>query len=170
MLDKHEVVDMKFFYQLVRIEILELYFSIHCVCIYWNFHTSEWYFYPSATGGRWFFSTSAAGIILWMHPASEKSHYIVTSLIGWVDTQHDPCISLDGLHLFNNDTHPSGHINGLIQERHNSIANALLELRLSCTNPSILVVLPIDIENPYRLSNCLYRYISIYIGFLATIF
>ena len=30
------------------------------------------------------------------------------------------------------------------------------------------VVLPIDIENPYRLSNCLYRYISIYIGFLAT--
>ena len=23
-----------------------------------------------------------------------------------------------------------------------------------------LVVLPIDIENPYRLSNCLYRYIS----------
>ena len=32
------------------------------------------------------------------------------------------------------------------------------------------VVLPIDIENPYRLSNCLYRYISIYIGFLATNF
>ena len=33
-----------------------------------------------------------------------------------------------------------------------------------------LLVLPIDIENPYRLSNCLYRYISIYIGFLATNF
>ena len=32
------------------------------------------------------------------------------------------------------------------------------------------IVLPIDIENPYRLSNCLYRYISIYIGFLATNF
>ena len=28
------------------------------------------------------------------------------------------------------------YINGLVQERHNSIANAL-ELRLSCTNPSI---------------------------------
>ena len=28
-------------------------------------------------------------------------------------------------------------INGLIQERHNSIANAL-ELRISCTNPSML--------------------------------
>ena len=28
------------------------------------------------------------------------------------------------------------HINGLMQERHNSIANAL-ELCLSCTNPSI---------------------------------
>ena len=27
------------------------------------------------------------------------------------------------------------HISGLVQERHNSIANAL-ELRLSCTNPS----------------------------------
>ena len=34
----------------------------------------------------------------------------------------------------------------------------------------LIVVLPIDIENPYRLSNCLYRYISIYIGFLATNF
>ena len=32
------------------------------------------------------------------------------------------------------------------------------------------LVLPIDIKNLYRLSNCLYRYISIYIGFLATIF
>ena len=29
------------------------------------------------------------------------------------------------------------YINGLVQERHNSIANAL-ELRLSCTNPSIV--------------------------------
>ena len=28
------------------------------------------------------------------------------------------------------------HINGLVQERRNSIANTL-ELRLSCTNPSI---------------------------------
>ena len=28
------------------------------------------------------------------------------------------------------------HIDGLVQERHNPIANAL-ELRLSCTNPSI---------------------------------
>ena len=34
------------------------------------------------------------------------------------------------------DTHT--HINGLVQERHNSIANAL-ELRLSCTNPSICI-------------------------------
>ena len=34
----------------------------------------------------------------------------------------------------------------------------------------LFLVLPIDIENPYRLSNCLYRYISIYIGFLATNF
>ena len=30
-----------------------------------------------------------------------------------------------------------GHFNGLVQERHNTIANAL-ELLLSCTNPSIL--------------------------------
>ena len=30
----------------------------------------------------------------------------------------------------------SDHINGSVQERHNSIANAL-ELRLSCTNPLI---------------------------------
>ena len=31
------------------------------------------------------------------------------------------------------------HFDGLVQERRNSIANAL-ELRLSCTNPSICVV------------------------------
>ena len=31
-----------------------------------------------------------------------------------------------------------GHIDGLVQERRNSIANAL-ELRLSCTNPWIWV-------------------------------
>ena len=30
---------------------------------------------------------------------------------------------------------PQGHIDGLMQERRNSIANAM-ELRLSCTNPS----------------------------------
>ena len=29
------------------------------------------------------------------------------------------------------------HVDGLVQERHNSIANAL-ELHLSCTNPSML--------------------------------
>ena len=31
------------------------------------------------------------------------------------------------------------HIDGLVQERHNSIANAL-ELRLSCTNPLICII------------------------------
>ena len=31
---------------------------------------------------------------------------------------------------------PGGNLDGLLQERHNSIANAL-ELRFSCTNPSI---------------------------------
>ena len=31
---------------------------------------------------------------------------------------------------------PNFHLNGLVQERHNSIANTL-EFRLSCTNPSI---------------------------------
>ena len=43
--------------------------------------------------------------------------------------------------LQNDDTHPTlsdkltGYISGLVQERYNSIADAL-ELRLSCTNPS----------------------------------
>ena len=31
------------------------------------------------------------------------------------------------------------HIDGLVQERHNSIANAL-ELRLSCINPWIIMI------------------------------
>ena len=35
------------------------------------------------------------------------------------------------------DSWPKPHIDGFVQERHNSIANAL-ELHLSCTNPSIL--------------------------------
>ena len=47
---------------------------------------------------------------------------------------------------------------------HNHVVRILLR------NRRVKLVLPIDIENPYRLSNCLYRYISIYIGFLATNF
>ena len=36
-----------------------------------------------------------AGIILFMHPANERRHCIVTSsLIGWVHTQNDPCCSV----------------------------------------------------------------------------
>ena len=31
------------------------YFSIHFICIWRNFHSSEWHFYPSGMGGRWFF-------------------------------------------------------------------------------------------------------------------
>ena len=37
------------------------------------------------------------------------------------------------------------HIDGLVQERHNSIANKP-ELRLSCTNPSTCAVLVRDIS------------------------
>ena len=38
------------------------------------------------------YSNSQAGIILHMHPANERRHYIVTSsLIGWEHTQNDPC-------------------------------------------------------------------------------
>ena len=37
---------------------------------------------------------------------------------------------------FHKEFHMVCHIDGLVQERRNSIANAL-ELRLSCTNPSI---------------------------------
>ena len=36
----------------------------------------------------------------------------------------------------------SHHINGLVQDRRNSITNAL-ELRLSCTNPSISKLAPV---------------------------
>ena len=40
--------------------------------------------------------------------------------------------------VLDNDICWMDHFDGLVQERHNSIANAL-ELRLSCTNPSICV-------------------------------
>ena len=39
------------------------------------------------------------------------------------------------------------YIDGLVQERHNPIANAL-ELRISCTNPSILLLI-IDMDFLY---------------------
>ena len=34
------------------------------------------------------------------------------------------------------EIHNTAHIDGLVQERRNTIANAL-QLRLSCTNPSV---------------------------------
>ena len=93
-----------------------------------------------------------------MHPTSER-HYIVTSsLIGWVHAQNDPCVTNEvaqnrpctlasikiGSYMHGAEVDGSVlkigfniyHINGLVQERRNSIANAL-ELRLSCTYPSI---------------------------------
>ena len=48
-------------------------------------------------------------------------------------------VSLNSIQLLPIHPHPTQlvtHINGLVQERRNSIAN-VLELRLSCTNPSI---------------------------------
>ena len=75
------------------------------------------------------------GMILCMSPANERWRYSVTlSLIGWAHTQNHPWIYcyIHGL------MQESGayHIDWLVQERCNSIANAL-ELHLSCTNPSI---------------------------------
>ena len=46
-----------------------------------------------------------------------------------------------------------GYIDGLVQERCNSIANAL-ELRLSCTNPSIF---PAAVEIWYLPVRCLFQ-------------
>ena len=43
--------------------------------------------------------------------------------------------SIKYIHIFNNCSELRYHIDGLVQERRNSIANAL-ELRLYCTNPS----------------------------------
>ena len=69
-----------------------------------------------------------------MGSANERWHYIVTSsLISLARTQNDPwgstVIGTWKLKMM-------GYIDGLVQERRNSIANAL-ELHLSCTNPSI---------------------------------
>ena len=50
------------------------YFSIHCICIWWNFHSSEWRFYRSGTGGCWFLSTSAKGACSW---------WLLLGLISW---------------------------------------------------------------------------------------
>ena len=45
-----------------------------------------------------------SGIILYMHPANERLHYIVmSSLIGWEHIQNDPCLILHGrdfIHFF----------------------------------------------------------------------
>ena len=53
------------------------------------------------------------------------------------------------------------HIDGLVQERHNSIANAL-ELRLSCTNPSISLGCSVPLNEAGRYSkgaaSCAWKY------------
>ena len=62
---------------------------------------SQWvklYYYPesfvyhASNARNWWIVDTATGIILWMRPANERGCYIVmSSLIGWVHTQNDPC-------------------------------------------------------------------------------
>ena len=71
------------------------------------------------------------GIILGMGSANDRRHYMVMSfVIGWTHTQNDPCFV---------PSCPACHIDGLVQERRISTANAGVELRLSCTHPSSLL-------------------------------
>ena len=68
---------------------------------------------------------------------------LILILIGWCKKHVNPLLT-HWSYVFLALTHwwghllqlPYQHINGLVQERRNSIANTL-ELRLSCTNPSI---------------------------------
>ena len=63
------------------------------------------------------------------------------------------------------------HIDGLVQERRNSIANAL-ELRLSCTNPSIYSGFKCQGSCLYRASILIFTYgmVSIYFHWITTVF
>ena len=50
-------------------------------------------------------SSAYTGIILGMHPATERWHYNVTSsLIGWAHSQNDPCIYLNCFFRFPGST------------------------------------------------------------------
>ena len=41
------------------------------------------------------------GVILWMRPANQRRRYIATlSLIGWAQTQNDPCLCLSSLLMY----------------------------------------------------------------------
>ena len=79
--------------------------------------------------GRLFHSLHAQQNYLRLSIASRmNSHCLHEDVIIW------SCFP--GYLTFVRVIHQSEHCNGLMQERRNSIANAL-ELRLSCTNPSI---------------------------------
>ena len=73
--------------------------------------------------------------IIWMHQCFLESSI---KAINQTVISNKPNISLfmQMQYYFKVWCHLQGHMDGLVQEKHNSIADAL-ELHLSCTNPSI---------------------------------
>ena len=84
---------------------------------------------------------------LWRSENTGPGHTKVTAIPGWFSTRNasnQPCSGKQYRVITHGRIFPitdffmqrRGHFDGLVQERRNSIDNAL-ELRLSCTNPSI---------------------------------
>ena len=68
----------------------------------------------------------------WVNTPCQNTHFLST----WITVNLYLCLMVSIGLIFLTIPKPT-HTNGFMQERHNSIANAL-ELYLSCTNPSIL--------------------------------
>ena len=116
------------------------------------------------------FHIPGAGIVLCMCPANERRRYNVTSpLIGRAHAQNYPCRR--PIHIF--------HLclSELMKHFYSCLSELMKRFTVTCltgnsthffmvtkvvyeldsTDTLSILVLPIDIENPYRLSNSLYR-------------
>ena len=121
----------------------------------------------------WLFSTGGISLILWVlsylglqrkyftiqifgniAPAFVANTTVVFMILSFY--YHQQKIMLKMTALITYQRHPFVHIGGLMQERLNSIANAL-ELRLSCTKPSICKRFPRLLCGQYGLSPTMYR-------------
>ena len=91
---------------------------------WWTFHNEKhWHTFISyvALYGSPFPITIYAGIILCMHPANDRWHYIITSsLIGWAHSQNYPCSSQD--YSFHSDLISRHEVDTKLYTNHESTA------------------------------------------------
>ena len=133
----HTLVKFAFFHCMTNIILLHImthYFSLTgtqpVFRPQWNIPCSRWY--RCQVSGQFHCIVSLGKHYSELHLCIVLFIFI-SQWYGWIKQL---CYSYAHIHF--DIATPYGHINGLGQERRNSIANAL-ELRLSCTNPSTYI-------------------------------